>query len=70
MMSVAGIAAGALVAWAASGVLRTLLYDVSATDAAVFATAALGLAAVTLAGYLIPATRASRVQPVTALRAE
>ena len=70
MMSATGIAAGALLAWAASGVLRTLLYDVSTTDAAVFVTAALGLAAVTLAGYLIPAARAARVQPVTALRAE
>ena len=70
VMSVAGIAAGALLAWATSGVLRTLLYDVSTTDAAVFVTAALGLAAVTLAGYLIPATRASRVQPVIALRTE
>jgi putative ABC transport system permease protein len=69
-MSAAGIAAGALVAWAASGVLRSLLYDVSATDAAVFTAAAVGLAAVTLAGYLLPATRASRVEPVSALRAE
>lgn len=69
-MSAAGIAAGALLAWAASGVLRSLLYSVSTTDAAVFAAAALGLAAVTLAGYLIPAMRASRVEPVTALRAE
>ena len=40
MMSAAGIAVGALMAWAASGVLRALLYDVSATDAAVFAAAA------------------------------
>jgi hypothetical protein len=38
--------------------------------ARVFAAAALGLAAVTLGGYLIPAARAARVPPVTALRAE
>jgi putative ABC transport system permease protein len=69
-MSVAGIAAGALLAWAASGVLRSLLFGVSATDGVVFAAAAGGLAAATLAGYLVPATRASRVQPVTALRAD
>jgi cell division protein FtsX len=37
---------------------------------AMSAAAAAGLAAVTLAGYLIPATRASDVQPVVALRAE
>ena len=69
-MSTAGIAIGALIAWAASGVLRALLYEVSATDVAVFGASALGLAAVTLAGYLVPATRAARVEPVTALRAE
>ncbi len=69
-MSAAGIGLGAAMAWAASGVLRSLLYEVSATDAAVFAAAAGALAAVTLAGYLLPAARASRVQPVTALRVE
>jgi predicted lysophospholipase L1 biosynthesis ABC-type transport system permease subunit len=69
-MSLAGISAGVLLAWAASGVLASLLYGVSATDGAVFAAAAAGLAGVTLAGYLVPATRASRVEPVTALRAE
>jgi len=69
-MSVAGLALGAAVAWAASGVLRSLLYEVSATDATVFAAAALTLAAVTLAGAAVPAARAARVEPVTALRAE
>lgn len=70
LLSGAGIAAGAVMAMAASGVLRTLLYDVSATDPLVFAGSALGLAAVALAGYLIPATRAARVEPVVALRSE
>jgi len=70
LLSGAGIAAGALIAFAASGVLRSLLYDVSARDPIVFAGAALGLAAVALAGYLIPAARASRVEPVVALRSE
>jgi putative ABC transport system permease protein len=70
VLSGAGIAAGAVMAMAASGVLRTLLYDVSATDPLVFAGSALGLAAVALAGYLIPASRAARVEPVVALRSE
>ena len=70
ILSGAGIAAGALLAFAASGVLRSLLYQVSATDPVVFAGSAVGLAAIALAGYLIPATRASRVEPVVALRAE
>jgi putative ABC transport system permease protein len=70
ILSGAGIAAGALLAFAASGVLRSLLYQVSATDPIVFAASAVGLAAIALAGYLVPAARASRVEPVVALRSE
>ena len=70
ILSGAGIAAGALLAFAASGVLRSLLYQVSATDPVVFAASAFGLAAIALAGYLVPAARASRVEPVVALRSE
>lgn len=69
-LSAAGIAAGAVIALAASGVLGTLLYDVSATDPTVFLVSAAGLTVVALGGYLIPATRASRVEPVVALRSE
>ena len=70
ILSGAGIAVGAILAFAASGVLRSLLYQVSATDPIVFAGSACGLAAIALAGYLIPAARASRVEPVVALRSE
>jgi putative ABC transport system permease protein len=70
ILSGAGIAAGAVLAFASSGVLRSLLYQVSATDPLVFVGSALGLAAIALAGYLLPAARASRVEPVVALRAE
>ncbi len=70
ILSGAGIAAGALIAFAASGVLRSLLYQVSATDPIVFAGSALGLAGIAIAGYIIPAARAARVEPVTALRSE
>lgn len=70
VLSAAGIAAGAAIAFTASGVLGTLLYDVSARDPLVFAGSAAGLLATAIAGYLIPASRASRVEPVTALRSE
>jgi putative ABC transport system permease protein len=65
-----GIAAGTVIAFASSGVLRSVLYDVSATDPFVFIASAFGLATIALAGYLIPAARAARVEPVTALRSE
>ena len=70
VLSGAGIAIGAVIAFVSSGVLRSLLYDVSARDPMVFVASAVGLAAIALGGYLIPATRASRVEPVTALRSE
>ena len=70
MLSGAGIAAGALIAWASSSLLGSLLYEVSATDPLVFAGSALGLAGMAIAGYLIPAARAARVELVTALRSE
>ncbi len=69
-LSVTGIAAGAVLAWTASGVLRALLFETSATDPLVFATAAATLALAAGAGYLVPAARASRVAPVAALRSE
>ena len=61
MLSGAGIAAGAVIALAASGVLRSLLYDVSARDPMVFVGSAAGLAAIAMAGYCspLPAPRAS-----------
>ena len=70
LLSGAGIAAGAVIAFASSSLLRSLLYDVSATDPMVFVGSAVGLAGIAMAGYLIPAARAARVEPVTALRSE
>ena len=49
--------ARAMIALAASGVLRSSLYDVSATDPLVFIVSSFSLAAIALAGYVIPAAR-------------
>jgi ABC-type antimicrobial peptide transport system permease subunit len=70
MLSGAGIVIGAMIAWGSSSLLRTLLYQVSATDPWIFVASAAGLAGVAVAGYMIPAARAARVEPVTALRSE
>jgi putative ABC transport system permease protein len=69
-MVIAGLAAGLLGAMLLTRVLRTLLFGVSTTDPAVFATI-VGLLSVTawLAAYL-PARRATRVDPLVALRNE
>ncbi|MEO5821613.1 MAG: FtsX-like permease family protein [Vicinamibacteraceae bacterium] len=65
-----GIALGVPAAWAATRWLRTLLFGVTPADP-VSALAAIGLltAAALLAAYL-PARRASRVDPLIALRHE
>jgi putative ABC transport system permease protein len=70
MLVVIGIVIGFLVALAATRVMATLLYGVSANDISIYATviALLGAAAL-LASYL-PARRAMKVDPMVALRYE
>jgi putative ABC transport system permease protein len=69
-LAVAGIALGICVALALTRLVANLLFDVSPNDPATFL-AAVGLLAVTalLAGG-IPAWRATRIDPVSALRQE
>ena len=69
-LAVTGIAIGLLVSIALARVIAALLFDTSPADPVAFAaTGALLLGVAALAGYL-PAHRASRVDPMSALRAE
>src|SRR5580704_15701864 len=63
---VAGLAGAALL----TRVMSSLLFGVSATDAATFSAVAALLAAVAFAATIIPAWRTTRVDPVVALREE
>jgi ABC-type antimicrobial peptide transport system permease subunit len=70
IMALIGIALGAVMSFALSRVISTLLYATSATDPLTFMMMVVILAIVALlAGYL-PARRASRIDPMKALRAE
>jgi predicted permease len=69
-MALSGIALGAVTAFAATRVLKDLLFGVSATDPVTFGAVALLLTAVTLLASYIPALRATKVDPIVALRYE
>jgi predicted permease len=66
----AGLAIGAAGAVFASRLLGTLLYNVKPGDPAVLAGIAAILAAAAMAASLLPGARATRVDPITVLRAE
>ena len=65
-----GMAAGGGAALLLAKRLESLLYGVRATDAASFASAGALLAAVTVAAAIVPALRATRVDPIEVLRAD
>jgi putative ABC transport system permease protein len=69
-LSGAGLAAGVALAAGLSLLLRTLLYGVKPAAPLVYAGTACALIAVALAACVIPAQRASRVDPAVALRDE
>jgi len=51
-------------------VISTLLFDVTATDRMTFAAVSVGLLTITFVASYIPAWRATRVDPLVALRYE
>jgi predicted permease len=66
----AGIAIGLSAAYLAAPYIQDLLFETSPRDTAVFVTVASALLAVSVAASLVPALRATRLDPATALRAE
>lgn len=67
-LSLAGVTIGLGAAVLASRVLRAQLFEVAPTDAATYIVVAIGLLLVALIASWIPARRAARIDPLTALR--
>ncbi len=65
-----GVALGLLGAFALTRVMKSLLFDVGASDPLTFACVALSLSLVALAACYLPARRAARIDPLASLRRE
>ncbi|HEY6805737.1 MAG TPA: ABC transporter permease [Pyrinomonadaceae bacterium] len=70
VLAITGIAAGIAGALALTRFLKTLLFGVEPTDLKTFVAVSIGLLVVAIAASLIPARRATKVDPLEALRYE
>jgi putative ABC transport system permease protein len=70
VLGIVGIVIGLIASFALTRLISTLLFEVTATDTATFVGVSLMLFFVTLAACYLPARRATRVDPLKALRYE
>jgi ABC-type antimicrobial peptide transport system permease subunit len=70
VLLVIGLAVGLPIAWASTGILTKLLYQLSPTDPATFAACAAIVTAMTILAAWLPARRATKVDPMIALRCD
>jgi predicted permease len=70
VMTCTGLAGGVMIGLALGKLCSGILYEVSATDPVAFTIAPVVLATAALVACWLPARRATRVSPMTALRAE
>jgi len=69
-LTLAGMAVGLVASFALTRYLRGMLLGVTSTDAVTFSSVAILLCVIALFACLVPARRATRVDPIVALRYE
>jgi predicted permease len=67
-LAVAGVLTGVVIAASGARLLQSLLYDTPAIEASSYAAAAIGMLLIAVTAACVPALRAARVSPMTALR--
>jgi putative ABC transport system permease protein len=70
MLAVIGVAAGTVASIAVAKVLASVLHGISSRDPIILAATAIGLIAVACFACYLPARRATKVDPLVALRYE
>lgn len=69
-LALAGILIGVAAAFALTRVMKSLLFEIQPTDPLTFSAVSILLAAIAFAATYIPARRATRIDPIEALRYE
>jgi len=70
LLAIVGVIIGLAASFGVTRWISTMLFGVSTTDVAIFSAIPLLLAAVALVACLVPARRATKVDPIVALRCE